>query len=65
MKRHTTSGTFCKQAHISGPVLPGLECAKQFRFLCINGTVLTLNVGDDCVAKPDGRPCIVRNIVVR
>jgi hypothetical protein len=37
-----------------GPVLEGMACAKQYRLMCLNGIVISLNVGNDCVAKSDG-----------
>ena len=44
-------------------MLPGLEGSKQYRWMRLNGNVVSLDVGDDCVATTDGKPCIVRNIL--
>jgi len=44
-------------------MLPGLEGLKQYRWMRLNGNVVALDVGDDCVATTDGKPCIVRNIL--
>lgn len=57
------SNVYFKNEHYLGPVMSGLECCKQYRLVCFKGMIISLNVGDDCVAKPDGKPCIVRNIL--
>ena len=62
-KCNNNGHTFFKKEHFCGPLLPGMECAKQYKVMCLRGSTLTLNVGDDCVAKSDGEPCIVRNIL--
>jgi hypothetical protein len=63
MRKKIFNDTYFKREHSLGPVLEGMECAKQYRLMCLNGSDISLNVGDDCVAKSDGKPCIVRNIL--
>jgi len=63
-KQQRKACTF-KQQHSMGPVLPlpGMGYTKQYGLMHLDDTVVALNVADNCVAKKDGNPCVVRNIL--
>jgi len=52
-----------KKQHNIGPVPHGIFNVKQYSDLYMDKFYLSLSTGDSCVAKADGRPCLIRNIL--
>jgi len=46
-----------------GPVPRGILNVTQYTDLHTKKAYLSVNSGDNCVAKEDGRPCLIRNIL--
>jgi len=49
--------------HNKGPVVPGVEDARQFTQMVINDQVLAVNKNDSCVVTVDDTVCMVYNVL--
>jgi len=49
--------------HNKGPIVPGVEDARQFTQIVINDQVLAVNKNDSCVVTVDDTVCMVYNVL--
>jgi len=57
-------GCFGKKEHDTGPVPRGFLHARQYNALQTKVFYLSSSSGDNCVANEEGRPCLIRNILL-
>lgn len=52
-----------KVEHCNGPILPYMQCAKQYKRLQTDKFSLSLSNGNNCIMISKGIPALVRNII--